>query len=136
MNELKNTAVILSAGTGSRFGADIPKQYTLLEGKPVLFYTINSFVRAGVIDSILIVAQPEYFDECRNIWQKYFEDDHPEISFFVTKGGSHRQESLYLGCKYLSGISEHVYENIVLSHCAARPVVSTDIIKDFHFLPF
>ncbi|TOC44737.1 hypothetical protein CGJ88_16895, partial [Vibrio parahaemolyticus] len=40
---MKNIAVILASGTGSRFGSNIPKQFVKLAGKPIIAYTVSAF---------------------------------------------------------------------------------------------
>ena len=47
--------IILSAGRGKRMGSDVPKQYMELQGKPILYYSIEAFEKSAV-DSIIIVA--------------------------------------------------------------------------------
>ena len=47
-----NIAVILSAGSGSRFGSDIPKQFINLAGKNIIEYTITAFEQNELIDEI------------------------------------------------------------------------------------
>lgn len=49
---MKNIAVILASGSGSRFGAKLPKQFVRLAGKPVIQYTIEAFEAAQAIDEI------------------------------------------------------------------------------------
>lgn len=57
---MKNIAVILSGGTGSRFGGTLPKQFTKLAGKAVIEYTIDAFEKSNNIDEIIIVSQSEH----------------------------------------------------------------------------
>ena len=57
-----NVATILAAGQGKRFGADVPKQFVEVLGKPVLAYTLETFQRSPDIDAIQIVCRPEYKD--------------------------------------------------------------------------
>ena len=65
------TAVVLSAGVGSRMHSDIPKQYMDLDGYPVIYYALRAFEESGV-DSIVLVTAPEMIEYCRkNIVEKY-----------------------------------------------------------------
>lgn len=57
-----NVGVILAAGRGERFGADVPKQFVEVLGKPVLACTPETFQKSPDIDAIQIVCQPEYKD--------------------------------------------------------------------------
>ena len=59
---MKNIAVILASGTGSRFGSNIPKQFVKLAGKPIITYTISAFQNNNKIDEIIIVTLNDYVD--------------------------------------------------------------------------
>ena len=61
------TAVVLSAGVGSRMHSDIPKQYMDLDGYPVIYYALRAFEESGV-DSIVLVTAPEMIEYCGKIW--------------------------------------------------------------------
>ena len=56
----KCTAIVLSAGRGSRMGTDTPKQYLDLCGRPVLYYSLKAF-QDSFIDEIIIVAAKDDF---------------------------------------------------------------------------
>ncbi len=49
-------AIIIAGGVGSRMGADIPKQFVQVNGKPVLFYTLEAFERHPMVDAVLLVC--------------------------------------------------------------------------------
>ena len=68
---MKYTAIVLSAGKGSRMKCDIPKQYLKLHGKPVLYYALKAFEESAVDEIILVTGEgDEAF--CRNeIIEKY-----------------------------------------------------------------
>ena len=57
---MKNIAVILASGSGSRFGAKLPKQFVRLANKPVIQYTIETFEAAKVVDEIIIVTKRRF----------------------------------------------------------------------------
>ena len=57
---MKKFAVIVGGGKGIRLGSEIPKQFLLLNGKPVLFHTIEKFV--GIADEIILVLPESHFD--------------------------------------------------------------------------
>ncbi len=61
-----NIAVILSGGSGSRFGSDTPKQYINLAGKKIIEYTIAVFEQNKNIDEICVVADGSYHS---SIWE-------------------------------------------------------------------
>ena len=57
---MKNYGIILASGTGSRYGAEIPKQFVKIAGKTILEHTIEVFEKSECIDDIIIVITPEY----------------------------------------------------------------------------
>ena len=58
MDKKKYTAIILSAGTGSRMKSNMPKQYMELLGRPVIYYSIKAFEDSSV-DEIVIVCSAD-----------------------------------------------------------------------------
>ena len=58
----KNIIMITCGGTGQRFGTDLPKQYQILNGKPVVAYVIEACKRSRRADAVLAVAAPAYHD--------------------------------------------------------------------------
>lgn len=55
-----NIALILSGGTGNRLGAEIPKQYIKVGGRPVIGYCIGCLLKHSRIDALQIVAAPAW----------------------------------------------------------------------------
>lgn len=56
---MENVALILGGGIGSRFGSDLPKQYHLICGRPVIDYVIEACLQASSVDRIVAVCGPE-----------------------------------------------------------------------------
>jgi|SRR5690554_784778 len=117
---MKNIAVILASGSGSRFGAKLPKQFVRLAGKPVIQYTIEAFEAAKAIDEIIIVTKEEYIDYV-------YEIINCQVFKKVTKvigGGAERYDSTLSA---LAAISDDEVNLII--HDAVRPFVSEKIIN-------
>lgn len=57
-----NTAIVLAGGSGKRMNSDIPKQYLMLAGKPVIYYSLKAFQDNSHIDNIILVTAEEYID--------------------------------------------------------------------------
>ena len=139
---MRNIAIILAGGTGSRMGGGMPKQLlTLADGQTILEHSVAAFEQAECIDEIGIVMHPDYIacaEEMllRNGWQKVA---------FIIAGGSERWESSVnaiqeieqriknkeqrIGVPILQASYNHPITNILL-HDAARPFVSQRIIND------
>lgn len=117
-----NIAVILSAGTGSRFGSDVPKQFINLAGKNIIEYTIAAFEQNSNIDEVCIVADLIYHEKLLAISK---ENGFKKVKRII-QGGLERKDSSY------NAIKE--YENLkninLLFHDAVRPFVSQRIINE------
>ena len=120
---MKNNAVILSGGMGSRFGGTLPKQFTKLAGKAVIEYTVEAFEKSLNIDEIIIVSHPSYVDL---IW-KFVKKNQWEKVTKVFNGGKERFDSTYSALQGLEG--EDNNSNILL-HDAVRPLINESIINN------
>lgn len=119
-----NIAIILAGGVGSRVGADIPKQFIEVLGKPVLAYTVEKFNNHPQIDAIEIVCVKSHIDYLREMVNNYNLD---KVKW-ITKGGATFQGSVMNGLNNLKyKISD---DDTVLIHFGASPFVEEDIITD------
>lgn len=118
---MKKGAVIVAGGTGTRCNTEIPKQFTLINGKPVFIYSIEKFVEAFPEIEIAVVVSKEYEEQVLQWLGSFFGDR----KFIVTEGGKERQNSVFNG---LQALAEKNLD-LVATHDAARPLVSTSLIK-------
>lgn len=116
-----NFAIILAAGTGSRFGSTILKQKARLAGKPVYEHTLEKLQISPLISGILLVTNDDLITEKTRI-KKLF----PKV-LDVIKGGSSRLESSYAGLRYLAPIAEP--EAKIIIHDAVRPFLDENLIS-------
>jgi len=117
--DLKKIAVIVAGGTGTRMNNTVPKQFLLLKNKPVLYYTINTFLQAYDDMQLILVLPEEHVAAGQEIIDAFF--DYSRIK--ITTGGRTRFHSVQNG---LSLIEE---ESIVFVHDAVRCLVTTDLIR-------
>lgn len=114
-----NIALILSGGTGTRAGTDVPKQYVEVQGKPVISYCIQTLAAHSQIDALLIAAAPAWHDLIRNYLN--FPGCEKKFKGFSPPGET-RQLSIFRG---LECIRTFAGENdYVFIHDAARPLLS------------
>ena len=107
------TAVVLAAGSGRRMGTKVHKQYLLMGGKPVLFYSLNAFQRSKYIDEIVLVTGAGEEEYCRtSIVERYGFD---KVSRVVC-GGAERYHSVW------NGLQTARREGYVFIHDGARAV--------------
>jgi 2-C-methyl-D-erythritol 4-phosphate cytidylyltransferase len=116
---MKKYAVIVAGGLGKRMGTDLPKQFLLLKDKPLLYYAINTFLKAFDDLQIILVLPGEHTDHGREIIDAWFDKSRVQI----TIGGETRFESVKKG---LTLIKE---ESIVFVHDAVRCLVTDDLLK-------
>ena len=115
----RTKAIVLAAGKGSRMNSEIPKQYLTLQGKPVLFYSLQAFEESNVDEIILVVGQAELEYSKREIVDKY----HITKVTRIVAGGEERYESVYYGLQAAEGA------DYVLIHDGARPLVDKQTIN-------
>nr|WP_295161654.1 IspD/TarI family cytidylyltransferase [uncultured Methanobrevibacter sp.] len=119
-----NVPIILAGGVGSRVGADRPKQFIEVLGKPILVYTIEAFQNHPEIDAIEVVCIESHMDYLRELVDEYNLD---KVKW-ITKGGVDFQHSVINGVNNLKGKIDD--DDIVLVHYGASPFVQADIISD------
>jgi 2-C-methyl-D-erythritol 4-phosphate cytidylyltransferase len=114
--------VIPSAGIGTRFGGEKPKQLIAINGIPILQLTIQKFQECDAVDFIVIASHFDYIDDIKQLVQS---ENLTKVKSVVV-GGKHRQDSVW------SGINEIVKfdVDILLIHDAVRPFVSNKIISN------
>lgn len=115
----KNAAVIVAAGSGTRMGTQIPKQFLEVMGKPILAHTVEKFQENPRIDEIVIVTSESYISFCGNMVKNF--------GFYkvraVVLGGATRQMSVMNGIAQVSDDVDNVF-----IHDGARPLVSDSVI--------
>lgn len=123
-----NFALVLSGGTGTRMGTDIPKQYIEVGGRPILSYCMEKLSSHEKIDGIQIVADPLWQEQILEWLQenggRLFSEKFRGFSF----PGDNRQLSIYQGLRDMKKYAEDT--DYVLIHDAVRPLLSEKQITD------
>ncbi len=115
---MQKYALIVAGGAGKRMGAEVPKQFLELDGKPVLMHTIEKF---GAYDSSLkiVLVLPEHQV---TYWKELILKHSFGVPHLIVRGGIHRFNSVKNG---LDAIDD---EGLVAIHDGVRPLVSTETI--------
>jgi 2-C-methyl-D-erythritol 4-phosphate cytidylyltransferase len=117
--KVHNTAVIVAAGKGKRFGFDYPKQFADLGGKPILERTLAVFERCDRVDQVAVVLPPEDFERhAARVRSWHF----ARICSYI-KGGEARHISVWNGLLSLAPETE-----VILVHDGVRPFVTENLI--------
>ena len=122
-----NIAIVLAAGKGSRMKSDIPKQYLLIDGKPLICHCLEVFEKSNIIDEVILVAgigETSYMKE--SIVEKY---GYQKISAII-EGGSERYLSVYNALQYLA--KQSLTDGYVYIHDGARPYIDEELLEHLH----
>ena len=125
-----NIALILSGGTGTRLGGDIPKQYIKVKGRMLIAYCLNMFATHSAIDGIFVVAAAEWRDEIINECGR-LEIGKAAITGFSDPGRT-RQLSILNGLRdidtYVKSLDKPDEDPVVIIHDAARPNLTAEYL--------
>jgi 2-C-methyl-D-erythritol 4-phosphate cytidylyltransferase len=122
------TAILLAAGSGKRMQSDVAKQYMLLQGKPIVWYSLNAIEESSIIDDCILVTAAEditYVKE--NIVEQY----HFHKVDRVVAGGAERYDSVCNALEAIAGgaLDTPNMDGYVFIHDAARPFLTEEIIE-------
>ncbi len=122
---LQRIVIIAAGGTGSRLNKDLPKQYMLLQDKPVLLHTLNIFV--DIADKIIVALHADMFDYWNDLCKTYNIHIKHEIVF----GGNTRFQSVQNAVNYIfenyGGLIGE--ETTIAVHDAARPLTPKELVS-------
>jgi 2-C-methyl-D-erythritol 4-phosphate cytidylyltransferase len=113
-------AILLMAGTGLRFGSEIPKQFHRLAGKKIYLHTLDTFLRSQLFEEIILVCPSVWIEEVKKDLTAY-----SDACIKVVEGGTTRQESSLNGLLACRNSTK-----IVVIHDAVRPFVSQQILTE------
>ena len=88
-----NVALIIAGGSGTRFGADRPKQYVEVMGKPIIIHCLENYEKSADIDAIEVVCKEEYKDF---VWEQARANGISKLRW-VNTSGAEAQDSIRNG---------------------------------------
>ena len=116
-------ALILSGGTGTRLGGDIPKQYMKIQGRMLIAYCLEMFAGHNRVDGIWIVAAPEWRDEIKSECTALSIKE--DVIFGFSLPGDTRQLSILNALNdidaYIGSEDNSDDDPVIIIHDAARP---------------
>lgn len=119
-----NIAIIFAGGTGSRMGAELPKQFLEIKNQPILIYTLKLYQEHPQIDKIYLSILSEYLDYTKSLVEKY---GLTKVEGIVP-GGETGQDSIYNALSYAA--SENNGDDIVLISDGVRPLITQKTISN------
>ncbi len=116
---MQKYAIIVAGGVGKRFGSDTPKQFLLLNGRPILSHTIERFYQYSPLINIIVVLPKEQIYYWSELCKKY----NINTPHKVVEGGRERFFSVQNGLQCIENNS------LVAIHDGVRPFVSTETLR-------
>jgi 2-C-methyl-D-erythritol 4-phosphate cytidylyltransferase len=119
-SEFNTYAIIVAGGSGSRMQSTVPKQFLLLNGKPVLMYTLEAFYYSTSKPELIVVLPASY----HSYWAELCTIHHFNLPHQLVSGGATRFHSVKNGLDLVAD------DSLVAVHDAVRPLVSEAVIDE------
>lgn len=117
---MKVSSIIAAAGSGRRFGGEVPKQFLDLGGRPVLSWSLGVFSQSPLVTEIIVVASSVDEERTAEVAERWVRGK----PLKVVAGGATRQDSVRAGLQAVSSGNEWV-----AVHDAARPLVTLNLLE-------
>ena len=120
----KVIAVIFAGGSGVRMGAEKPKQFLEVNGKPIIIHTLEVFDSHPLVDEIYIACKEDYIEKLEKLLRRF---DINKVKSIVP-GGSTGMDSIFRGLSVARDNSSD--DSIVLFHDGVRPIVPDELVNE------
>lgn len=118
-----NIFLLMMGGSGTRFGASRPKQYTIIDNAPLFSYILKKADAVQAIDRIVIVSHRDWVDYVAEWSEKVLK----QKPYAIVAGGDNRSQSVKNGLMSLMDVASD--EDVVMIHDATHPYVDPDGIE-------
>lgn len=119
-----NTVLLMMGGSGTRFGASIPKQYIKVNDRPIFSYILEGYNKLDFVDKIIIVSHADWVDYVNDIAKQI----NANKLYKVVCGGDTRSDSVKNGLICASEYSND--DDVILIHDATHPYVDEKGTKE------
>lgn len=119
---MKTLAIIVAGGSGTRFGAQLPKQFLELKGRPILMHTIEAFGQCGDCSFDIVVTLPA---DQMDLWQQLCHRYGFDVPHHVVPGGETRWHSVKNALDSILDIND---VDIIAVHDGVRPLITAELI--------
>ncbi len=137
-SKYRKTCILLSGGVGARIGASTPKQYIEVNGKPILKYTLNAVKVWKAMDSLILVADRQWWEYIDDMVRRVFSEELSELDIqsrpcenfgFLgfAEPGKNRQLSIYNALRAIRDYMDN--DAVVMIHDGVRPCLSSELIN-------
>lgn len=118
-----NILLLMMGGSGTRFGARIPKQYVEVEGCPVFMHIVRKYVKSVDLEKVVLVSNPTWV----SFVKEKMEQSDMMCTYEVVEGGDTRSQSVKNGL--LSAMKTGKKDDVILIHDATHPYVDVEGVK-------
>lgn len=128
MKKKRCTAIVLAAGSGSRMKSNVAKQYMLLQGKPLIWYSLQAIEESSVIDDCILVTGAEDISYVRDEIVKRYGFSKVDM---IVAGGKERYDSVYNALRVIADgkLSVLNKDGYLFIHDGARPFLTEKILQ-------
>ncbi|HRW17713.1 MAG TPA: 2-C-methyl-D-erythritol 4-phosphate cytidylyltransferase [Dermatophilaceae bacterium] len=112
--------VVVAAGAGTRLGADVPKAFVTVAGRPLLWYAAHAAVQAAQVGCVVAVVPASHVEDAQDLLEPLIRSS--GVAVQVVPGGAERGDSVLAGVRWLPAECE-----VVLVHDAARAFAPPDL---------
>lgn len=121
---MKNYVILLAGGVGKRMGAEIPKQFIEVDGKPIIVFTLEKFQKNPQIEKIVVVCISDWINHLRELIKKY---SLTKVEWII-EGGDTGHDSIRNGVFFLKDKIEP--DDYIIVHDAVRPILPQRAIDE------
>ncbi|MEI3267071.1 MAG: D-ribitol-5-phosphate cytidylyltransferase [Frisingicoccus sp.] len=121
--------VIVAGGVGSRLGADMPKQFLNLAGRPIIMHTLGTFLKCPELEQIYLGVHPEWMDYMAGLVERYVSGaELPRVH--LVAGGAERNETIMNVIRQIEADFGENGPHYIITQDGVRPFVSRRLIAD------
>ena len=121
--------VIVAGGVGSRLGADMPKQFLNLAGRPIIMHTLGTFLKCPELEQIYLGVHPEWMDYMAGLVEWYVSGAELRRVHLVA-GGAERNETIMNVIRQIEADFGENGPHYIITQDGVRPFVSRRLIAD------
>lgn len=118
-------ALIPAAGSGSRTGKNLPKQYLTLAGRPMIYHAIQTLYRSPRITQVFVILSPD-----DTIWSQHDWSEFSDKLVVFNCGGTTRADSVLNGLRTIPTKTTINDQDWILVHDAARPCLTSTLLEN------
>ena len=121
--------VIVAGGVGSRLGADMPKQFLKLADRPIIIYTLNTFLQCPELEDIYIGIHPEWLEYMARLVQEYIPEQE-WLRVHLVPGGTERNETIMNVITQIEQEFGNGEAHYIITQDGVRPFVTRRLIEE------